>query len=144
MLPLDQPALVVLPDPISTNNLFGNVPGRGRVMTKAYKEWKKGAARLLLAQRPLPQFALPVEITFYVGEKRIGQMDSDNTLKAYLDALKVAGVIHDDSRKWVRRATAVWVPGLAGCVVRIKVADMDISAASILSVVPERLRGILI
>ena len=144
MLELDPPAYLVLPDPISTNNLFNNVEGRGRVKTRAYKTWQKLTAQIIAAQRPLPQFALPVEITFYVGEKRIGQMDSDNTLKAYTDALKFHGVIHDDSRKWVRRTAAVWVPGMCGCVAKIKVATMDLSADVVRDSVHANLRGLLI
>lgn len=143
MLQLESPALIVMPDPISTNNLFVNVPGRGRIMSKPYKAWKGGAAALLMMQRPLPKFALPVELTFYVGENGIGQMDSDNTLKAYTDALKVAGVIHDDSRRWVRRTGAVWVPGMSGCVVRIKPAEMALNAAKLIEMVKPRLREFL-
>jgi Holliday junction resolvase RusA-like endonuclease len=143
MLELDAPAYLVLPDPISTNNLFNNLAGRGRVITRDYKEWKKLAARYLAAQRPLPQFALPVELMFYVGEKRIGQMDSDNTLKAYTDCLKQHGVIHDDNRKWVRRTGAVWVPGMYSCVVKIKVAGMDLSPETVTGAVHENLRGLL-
>jgi len=143
MLELDPPAYLVLPDPISTNNLFGNLPGRGRVVTRDYKAWRKVVAQILSAQRPLPQFALPVEMTFYVGEKRIGQMDTDNVFKAFTDALVKHGVIHDDSRKWVRRTSSVWVPGMAGCVVKIKVAAMEISAETVRGSVHENLRGLL-
>lgn len=143
MLELEAPAYVVLPDPISTNNLFVNVPGRGRVKSKDYRNWRNNAARYLSAQRPLPQFALPVEITFYVGEKHIGQMDTDNVFKAYTDAIKVAGVIHDDSRKWVRRTSSVWVPNMGGCVAKIKVAGLDLSADAVRNSVHEGLRGLL-
>ena len=143
MLALDPPALVVLPDPISTNNLFVNVPGRGRVMSKDYTYWKRLAAQIIAAQLPLPKFALPVQITFYVGEKNTGLMDSDNTLKAYLDALKTAGIIHDDNRKWLRRAVAVWVPGMGGCVARITVAGLDPSAQEIRASVRKNLLGLL-
>ena len=143
MLALDPPALVVLPDPISTNNLFVNVPGRGRVMSKDYTYWKRLAAQTIAAQLPLPKFALPVQITFYVGEKNTGLMDSDNTLKAYLDALKTAGIIHDDNRKWLRRAVAVWVPGMGGCVARITVAGLDPSAQEIRASVRKNLLGLL-
>ena len=143
MLDLDPTAYIALPPPISTNNLFINVPGRGRVMSKNYKVWKRLVAQVLAAQNPLPRFALPVEITFYVGERGIGPMDSDNTAKAYLDALKVAGVIHDDSRKWVRRSGAVWVPAMGGCVAKIKVARAELHAPTIMGCIKPGFRGLL-
>lgn len=143
MLDLEPLAYVVLPDPISTNNLYSNVPGRGRVMTKAYREWKANASRLLMAQRPLPRFAMPVEITLYAGERNVGQMDSDNAAKSCLDALVAARVIHDDSRKWVRRSSVVWVPGMAGCVAKIKTAPMDVAALAVMDAVRPNLRRFL-
>jgi crossover junction endodeoxyribonuclease RusA len=143
MLPLDPPALLALPDPISTNNLFVNVPGRGRIMSKDYREWKKTAAQMLHVQKPLPRFALPVSVTLYVGEKGVGQMDADNAAKACLDALVAAGVIHDDSKKWVRRVACVWVPDLRGTVAKLRVAEMDVSAAAIRSALKPRIAEML-
>lgn len=143
MLPLIPPAFIVLPNPISTNGLYNNVPGRGRVKTREYKDWSKTASKILMLQRPLPLFGLPVEVTFYVGEKYIGQMDSDNTIKAYMDAIKEAGVIRDDSRKWVRRCSAVWVPRMSACVAKIKVAESDINADFLRDIIHPNLRGLL-
>lgn len=143
MLQLETPALLVLPGPISTNNLYNNVPGRGRIMSKDYRVWKGVAASMLMAQKPLPRFALPVEMMFYIGEIGIGQMDSDNTLKAYTDAIKEARIIHDDSRRWVRRTGAVWVPGMTGCVVRIKTAEIAFSASKLIDLVKPKMREFL-
>jgi Holliday junction resolvase RusA-like endonuclease len=131
MLDLDPPALLAMPRPISTNALTRNLPGRGRVVTKEYTAWKREAARMLAAQRPLPRFAQPVQITIYAGEGGVGMMDSDNCAKAMLDALKAAGVIHDDNRKWVRRSAVVWTPGLRGTVIKIRPAGMDVDGASL-------------
>jgi len=140
---IEQPAWLALPEPISTNNLFLNVQGRGRVVSKVYADWKKRAAGYIAAHVPMPRFAMPVEITLFVGERGVGQMDSDNTAKAYIDALKAAGVIHDDSRKWVRRSEAIWVPGMAGCVAMIKAATNAPAAAEIVEHVPGGLRELL-
>ena len=143
MLALDPPALIVLPGPISTNNLYFNVPGRGRVITKDYAAWKRRTADMLNAQNPLPRFKCAVEITFYVGEIGVGGMDTDNVLKSFTDALKKAGIIHDDSRKWVRRTGAVWVPGMAGCVARIETAKADLVADKLRGMIRTGLRGLL-
>lgn len=144
MLNLDPPAYLAMPTAISTNNLFANVPGRGRIKTKAYGDWQKAAAKALSGQAPLPQFTTPVKIVCYVGEKSVGQMDSDNTLKAFIDALKKARVIHDDSRKWVRSCKAVWVPGMGGCVAHIMPAGDAPDALAVMAKVRPGMRGLLL
>ena len=70
-------------------------------------------------------------------------MDSDNTLKAYLDALKTGGVIHDDSRKRFRRSGAVWVPDMAGCVAWVRVAEDAPKACDLVAKVPQGMREVL-
>ncbi|WP_333826878.1 RusA family crossover junction endodeoxyribonuclease [Pararhodobacter sp.] len=136
-------AAITLPAPISTNNLFSNAPGRGRVVTKEYAAWRKQAAQMIAAHAPVPRFTAPVLIALFVGEKGVGNMDSDNTAKAYLDALKKAGVIHDDSRKWVRGSSVAWVPGMAGCVAHIEEAGAPPSANEIIATASKGLRDFL-
>lgn len=143
MLPLDPPAMLVLPTPISVNSLFRNVEKIGRVITKEYKAWRKLTDQYLGAQQPLPQFNCPVRLTFYVGEKGVGMMDTDNVLKAYTDALVKAHVLTDDSRKWIRRTSAVWVPGMSGAVVRIETAGMDLLADKLRAAVKPTMRNLL-
>lgn len=142
-LPLEQPAWLVFPAPISTNALFINVPGRGRALSGDYRAWKKLTAQILAAQRPLPKFVLPVEVTVYVGERGKGNGDIDNCSKAILDALTAAGIIHDDSRKWVRGCYPMWVPDMAGCVVVVAPAQPPPSAANITRMVRPGLRKLL-
>jgi Holliday junction resolvase RusA-like endonuclease len=123
LLPFTPPAYLALPSPISTNNLFVNVPGRGRSVSEDYKKWRKLAEQYLSSQGPLPRFSCPVDITLFVGEVGVGNMDSDNALKAPIDRLKKSGVIVDDSRKWVKSSQSIWVPGIEGCVVLIAPAE---------------------
>ena len=140
---LDRPAYLVMPVPISTNSLFRNVEKVGRVATADYKVWQRDAAARLQAQRPLPQFFGPVSITVFAGEKGVGEMDIDNTSKAYLDALVKAKVIHDDSRKWVRSARVMWTPGLRGAVIEIIPARDPPPAAEILARIKPNLHSLL-
>lgn len=136
------PLYLALPAPISTNNLFASVPGKGRVKTTAYKNWVSAALNLIALQRPRT-FAGPVQITLYVGEERAGVKDADNTLKPAIDTLKKAGIIRDDSREWVRSAQAVWVPGMAGMVAAVSPASAAPAAASIVALIPQGMREVL-
>lgn len=127
MLPLDAPTYLALPPPISTNALFNNnarADGRrGRTITPEYSKWRKSAGTWLMCQRPLPRFVGPVEIVLFVGEVSVGNMDIDNTKKAFLDVLVKHEIIKDDSRKWLRSIEGIWTPGLRGCVALIRPAD---------------------
>lgn len=140
---LDRPAYLVMPPPISTNNLFRNVEKVGRVATSQYKVWLRDAADRLQAQRPLPEFIRPVSVTVFVGEKGVGEMDSDNTAKAYLDALVKAKVIKDDSRKWVRSIRVMWTPGIRGAVVEIIPARDPPPQAALLGRIKSNLHELL-
>lgn len=140
---LDRPAYLVMPAPISTNHLFRNVEKVGRVATSHYKTWQRDAASRLQAQRPLPEFVYPVSITIFVGEKGVGDMDSDNTAKAYLDALVKAKVIKDDNRKWVRSIRVMWTPGIRGAVVEIIPAREPPAHAALLERIKPNLHELL-
>lgn len=140
---LDRPAYLVMPPPISTNHLFRNVEKVGRVATSHYKAWQRDARDRLQAQRPLPEFIKPVSITIFVGEKAVGDMDSDNTAKAYLDAIVKAKIIKDDNRKWVRSIRVMWTPGIRGAVVEIIPAREPPPAAEILARIKSNLHTLL-
>lgn len=143
MLPLDRPAYIILPPPISTNSLFRNVEKVGRVKTGKYKAWITEAEQRLAAQRPLPQFACPVSLTIFIGEKGVGDMDSDNAAKACIDALVRSKVIHDDSKKYVRGQRTIWVPKLRGCVVEVRPAPAPPAIEEILSRIKSGLHELL-
>jgi Holliday junction resolvase RusA-like endonuclease len=87
---------ITLPIPPSANNLFINVPGRGRVMSTEYRQWRK-CALSEIAIYGIGSMAKPygVHIRANVNHRR----DIDNLAKPILDALVEAGVIIGD--QWV-------------------------------------------
>ena len=100
--------MFTIPYPPSTNTLFRNVPGRGRVKTARYKTWMRAAKNEIMAQRaglgPFP-IACPVDFTLEISLERKGS-DLDNRLKAPIDALVAAGILQDD--KFIARLSAAW------------------------------------
>lgn len=99
--------LFKLPTPPTTNNLFVNVQGVGRVLSKGYKVWRENAVKLLCTQRrpaePITHF---VSLDIRVPKQR---GDLSNRLKAPEDALVKAGILKDDSL--VQHITAEWFDG---------------------------------
>lgn len=83
---------VELPTPPGVNSLNANVPGVGRVKTKAYRLWRKEASAELLKAKPGhvsgPYSAV---IRVAVGTR---SSDIDGRTKAALDVL--VGVVTDD------------------------------------------------
>ena len=110
---------ICLPWPVSTNNLFLNVPGRGRVPTKEYKAWRETAGWELQAQRPR-KFREPVEITVELCPPTRRAFDPDGKLKAPIDLLVTHEIIPDDSIKYVRSVTAKIVENGAPCTVLVR------------------------
>lgn len=108
-----------LPFPVSSNNMFTNVPGKGRVSSKEYAAWTTEAMWMLLQQRAKP---ISGEVSIWIGlvapSKRA--MDCDNRIKPVLDLLTRAGIIKDDSNKYVRQVSAEWLPSGDPCSVLIQ------------------------
>ncbi len=107
---------LMLPFPVSTNNLFA---GRTkRFPSRRYRAWREEAGLALAAQRPLPSFSEPVEVTLSIGKPDRRKRDLDNLFKAPLDLLVEFGVLADDHL--VHRLSAKWLPDVVGCRVEIK------------------------
>lgn len=110
---------IALPWPCSTNNLFLNLPGRGRVPTKEYAAWRKTAGWELQAQRPM-KFTGPVEIVVELCPPTRRAFDPDGKLKAPIDLLVTHQIIPDDSIRYVRSVTAKIVEQGAPCTVSVR------------------------
>lgn len=99
---------ILLDMPPSTNNLFFNVQGRGRVATKEYRDWKDRNSWFIKSQKP-QRVSGPVEIKILV-EDSFPRRDIDNTVKPCLDIIADRGmkIIDGDHANVVRKVTAEW------------------------------------
>jgi len=91
-----------LPKPPSVNNLFLNLPGRGRVLTSQYKAWKIEASSKVRAQRPL-FFRGPVTLCIVIEDGN--RCDLDNLAKAPIDLIVGLGIIESDGPNIVKQIT---------------------------------------
>jgi len=94
--------VIDIPVPPSTNKLFVNVPGRGRVKSSEYRKWRDTAGRSIQSQ---PHAKVPGRVSITI-EVRRGRGDIDNKVKAVLDLLVLHRLIDDD--KHVESVTARW------------------------------------
>lgn len=107
---MPSPAEFTIPTPPSTNHLFRNVKGVGRVKTRHYEDFVRRAVTAVRQQRVEP---LAGRVIAIVGVERMSsRADIDNRLKAMLDAIVEAGVIEDDSL--VTAIAISWLPSANG------------------------------
>ncbi len=124
----DQPSPVAftMPTPPSTNNLFKNVPGKGRVRTRHYDDW---LGRAVAAIRAGVVPTVRHRVVMVMGVERMSlSADIDNRLKASWDAMVKAGVLVDDSL--VTAFAAAWQPpanGLTRIVLHPATAPLSIT-----------------
>ena len=90
---------VVVPMPPSTNTLFINIPGRGRVKNGKYRTWQLEAIPILRASLKPIQGAVKMHYHLTLGTSFRG--DISNRIKALEDAVVEAGVIEGDTHKIV-------------------------------------------
>ena len=74
---------LVIPKPPSTNSLYANVPGRGRVRTRAYKDWITAAGWEIKLQAGNQQLKGKYVLSIWLPEG----VDIDNGVKSIADLL---------------------------------------------------------
>lgn len=102
---MTEPFTLRLPLPPSTNALYRNVRGIGRVKAVGYKRWLVAAGAYGIVQKPpggFPHFAHDFEVVILVPAKTRG--DVDNRAKAAIDLCTAWQIISDD-----RHAQAVTI-----------------------------------
>ena len=85
--------IFTVPTPPSTNSLYRNARGRGRVKTERYLTWI--AAAVHSVKWPLDPIDGPVTLGFQVPDDK--RRDLDNFLKGPIDLLVSQGVLKDDN-----------------------------------------------
>lgn len=107
-----------LPFPPSTNALYANVRGKGRVKSERYRTWINAAGWDLAAQRPKSIGSGPYLISITLERKRDGRRrDLGNHHKAVSDLLVDHGIIPDDHHE--ERIEMAWSDAVTGCVVEV-------------------------
>lgn len=99
--------------PPSVNNLFANVPGKGRVKSDAYRTWLNAVSWDVALQKQLP-IKGEVELEILAGRPDKRRRDISNIIKGVEDLLVRHGLIEDDSL--VRKLSVEW-SGISGCLV---------------------------
>jgi len=116
---MTEPLVLTIPIPPSVNQIYANVPGKGRVKTKQYRQWLDLAGWQVLGQRRGRRVEGKVDIQIEV-RRLSANSDADNRIKATLDLLVKQGVIDDD--KNVQKVSAEWAD-VDTCRVTIKKVD---------------------
>ena len=107
---------LTLPPPLSA--CFSNAPGRGRVLSKRYRDWRAEAALEAICQRP-GRIIGAFTATIMLDRPDARRRDLDNMLKATLDLLTNAHVIEDDSL--AQRLTIAWSERPPGAGARVHI-----------------------
>ncbi|MAM13048.1 MAG: hypothetical protein CML23_21870 [Rhizobiaceae bacterium] len=104
------PVSFSIPMPPSTNHLFKNVKGVGRVKTKAYQDFCLMAVAAIRRQK-VAKIGGYVTMVWAVERSSL-QADISNRLKAAEDAIVMSGIIDDD--RFVTAHTITWAPKANG------------------------------
>lgn len=118
-----------LPFPPSTNHLYSQGIVRGRIRrfpSRQYKAWRREAIIRIRSQR-IPQFREPVVIKLALTPRDGRRRDASNYVKPVEDALVEAGLLVDDSQRYVKSVIPYWCdpdPDHEGVVVTIRVAKL--------------------
>lgn len=118
---------IELPFPPPLSACFTNAPGRGRVPTKRYTDWTTEALWSVKAQKPT-RFTGRVSIFVYLVAPDKRHRDAGNMDKAICDLLVKAGIIVDDSNRYLRRLTYEWRDDGPACVVLVNEWVEDMAA----------------
>ena len=96
---------LTFPFPPTSNHLYRNVPGKGRVRTERYKTWARAAGNEILSQHRQPVSG-PVALIITLAKPDKRKRDLSNGIKAIEDLLVDMRLIDDDRN--VQHLTISW------------------------------------
>lgn len=109
-LAVGSPVHFTMPTPPSTNHLFKNVRGVGRVKASHYDDFLRMGVAAIRGQRV---GKVSGHVVAVIGVERMSdRADIDNRLKALLDTIVSADVIEDDNR--ITALAIAWLPKANG------------------------------
>lgn len=97
--------------PPSLNNIYFNVPGKGRKKTARYRTWINAAGWDVALAKPKLMVG-PVTITILLNRPN-KTSDVDNRKKALIDLLVRHGVLANDRQ--VQKSSIEWSDAVDGC-----------------------------
>lgn len=107
---LPSPVSFTLPTPPSVNELYKNLPGRGRVKSGVYDDFIRRGIASIRAQTVTTLAGYVIAI--FGVERMSASADIDNRLKSMLDTIVKAGVIEDD--RFITAIAVSWLPKANG------------------------------
>lgn len=96
--------------PPSTNHLYANIPGKGRVRTSTYESWIYQCGIFLKPQIiKAGRFNGRVDLLFRLEDAHPNR-DVSNCIKPLEDLLVKCGAIENDNARFVHSVKAEWAP----------------------------------
>ena len=90
---------VRVPMPPTLSSAYNNVPGQGRILSKAARAWKNKNHDLIALSMKRVSGSVRISLVYHLGTSFKG--DLSNRIKLAEDSLKSAGIIADDNHKIV-------------------------------------------
>ena len=118
-----------LPEPPSVNAAYSNVNQRGRVKTKAYRNWETECLWMIKQAKP-GIIKVTFIVTLFLSEKT--RKDVDNCLKPTLDLLSKCGITKDD--KWCYAVVSTKSPDVETGKWRVAITNKDGNESPIMCV----------
>ena len=113
-------------EPFSANKMYAPIARGKMVKSKKYNDWiAKNVSIIRENLMPATQFPIDVEILIMADYRWKLKCDADNIIKPLVDLLVKAGVIPDDSTRYIESIQARHLMGFGKPVVTISYTEIN-------------------